>query len=127
MTLVLSGALPLVAADQGTSSPLHLNQRAETVSAPKSGVSPYASAALVVSVLHHGSAGIYCYTRFLWGGDMGFVLGCIGSSVLTVWALYCVVFAGDEAMTSRYHKFDQSTSGFPFKNSESYRAKKKAL
>lgn len=42
-------------------------------------------------------------------------------------ALYCVLFAGDPAMTSRYHKFDQGTSGFPFKNSQSYRAKKKAL
>lgn len=41
--------------------------------------------------------------------------------------MYCVMFAGDKAMISKYHKFDQSTSGFPFTNSQSYRSKKKAL
>lgn len=78
-------------------------------------------------MLHHASAGFYCYTRYSWTGQTGFLLGCLGSSVLATLAMYCVMFAGDGAMTSRYHKFDQSTSGFPFKNSQSYRAKKKAL
>lgn len=55
------------------------------------------------------------------------MLGCIGSSALAVFGLYCVMFAGDSAMISKHHRFDQSTSGFPFKNAESYRAKKKAL
>lgn len=78
-------------------------------------------------MLHHAAAGFYCYGRYSWTGGTGYLLGCLGSSFMAIFALYCVMFAGDAAMTSRYHKFDQGTSGFPFKNSQSYRAKKKAL
>lgn len=101
--------------------------KSEACLAPKDGISPYASAVLVVSVLHHASSGFYCYGRYMWTHEMGYLLGCLGSSFFAVGALYCVMFAGDKAMVSRYHHFDQSTSGFPFQNSESYRAKKKAL
>lgn len=78
-------------------------------------------------MLHHASSAFYCYGRFAWTRETGYLLGCVGSAVLAASALYCVMFAGDRAMISRYHKFDQGTSGFPFKNSQSYRAKKKAL
>jgi hypothetical protein len=82
---------------------------------------------LVVSIFYHASSGFYCYGRYSWTQETGYLLGCIGSGVLFAMGLYCVLFAGDKAMISRYHRFDQSTSGFPFKNSESYRSKKKAL
>ncbi|CAG7564618.1 unnamed protein product [Fusarium equiseti] len=95
--------------------------------APDGAPSPYASAAVLVSTLHSVSSAFYCYGRFAWTGETGFLLGCVGSAIFATFGLYCVMFAGDKAMTSRYHKFDQSTSGFPFKNSQSYRAKKKAL
>ncbi|KAF4991369.1 hypothetical protein FGRMN_7868 [Fusarium graminum] len=110
--VVLSGALPL----DSTST-----------EAPNSAPSPYASAAVLISTLHHVTSAFYCYARFAWTRETGFLLGCIGSAIFATFGVYCVMFAGDTAMTSRYHKFDQSTSGFPFKNSQSYRAKKKAL
>ncbi|KEY65581.1 hypothetical protein S7711_09242 [Stachybotrys chartarum IBT 7711] len=111
VVMLLSGVIPLTSAADD----------------PATGISPYANAALTISMLHHASAGFYCYARYSWTGQTGFLLGCLGSSVLATLAMYCVMFAGDGAMTSRHHKFDQSTSGFPFKNSQSYRAKKKAL
>lgn len=82
---------------------------------------------MIVSALHHAASGFYCYGRFLWTGETGYLLGCIGSSIFGVFGLYCVMFAGDSAMVSKYHHYDQSTSGFPFKNAQSYRSKKKAL
>ncbi|KAJ4271835.1 hypothetical protein NW762_000541 [Fusarium torreyae] len=112
IVVVLSGALPL-----DTSSK----------EAPEGAPSPYASAAVLISTLHHTTSAFYCYGRFAWTRETGFLLGCVGSAIFATFGLYCVMFAGDTAMTSRYHKFDQSTSGFPFKNSQSYRAKKKAL
>ncbi|EXA52746.1 hypothetical protein FOVG_00900 [Fusarium oxysporum f. sp. pisi HDV247] len=110
--VVLSGVLPLDSSSK---------------EAPEGAPSPYASAAVLISTLHHASSAFYCYGRYSWTGETGFLLGCVGSAVFATFGLYCVLFAGDTAMTSRYHKFDQSTSGFPFKNSQSYRAKKKAL
>ncbi|KAF5241336.1 hypothetical protein FAUST_4018 [Fusarium austroamericanum] len=112
MVVVLSGALPL-----GTTSDV----------APDGAPSPYAAAAVLISTLHHVSSAFYCYGRYAWTDETGFLLGCAGSTIFATFGIYCVLFAGDKAMTSRYHKFDQSTSGFPFSNSQSYRAKKKAL
>uniref|UniRef100_A0A098D0H3 Uncharacterized protein n=1 Tax=Gibberella zeae (strain ATCC MYA-4620 / CBS 123657 / FGSC 9075 / NRRL 31084 / PH-1) TaxID=229533 RepID=A0A098D0H3_GIBZE len=112
MVVVLSGALPL-----GTTSD----------EAPDGAPSPYAAAAILISTLHHVSSAFYCYGRYAWTDETGFLLGCAGSTIFATFGIYCVLFAGDKAMTSRYHKFDQSTSGFPFSNSQSYRAKKKAL
>lgn len=109
--VLLSGAVPL----------------GSEVDAPANGISPYASAVMVVSTMYHASAGFYCYGRYSWTHETGYLLGAIGSGIFATFALYCVMFAGDKAMISKYHKFDQSTSGFPFKNSESYRSKKKAL
>ncbi|KAM5355812.1 hypothetical protein ACJ41O_002458 [Fusarium nematophilum] len=114
IVVILSGFLPLEPSS---------NAASDDDSTP----SPYASAAILISTLHHASSAFYCYGRFAWTRETGYLLGCVGSFVLAAWGLYCVMFAGDKAMTSRYHKFDQSTSGFPFKNSQSYRAKKKAL
>ncbi|KAF7546687.1 hypothetical protein G7046_g9231 [Stylonectria norvegica] len=111
VVIVLSGVIPLASA----------------ADAPADKISPYANAAVVVSTLHHLSSAFYCYARYAWTGEMGYVLGCAGSGVFVAFGLYCVMFADDKAMISKYHKFDQSTSSFPFKNSESYRSKKKAL
>jgi len=111
IVVLLSGAVPL----------------GSEVDAPRNGLSPYASAALTITVLHHTTAACYAYSRYAWTGQTGFVLGTLGSSFFAALGLYCIMFAGDKAMISRYHKFDQGTSGFPFKNKESYRSKKKAL
>jgi hypothetical protein len=90
-------------------------------------ISPYASAALTITLIHHSCTAFHCYSRYTWTSETGFLLGLLGNSLFAFAALYCVMFAGDKAMISKYHKFDQGTSGFPFKNKESYRAKKKAL
>ena len=136
MVVVLSGAVPLTSSLDGEPPPiplcfskrcvLHAN-KATTHTAPESGISPYASAVLLISTFHHTSSGFYCYSRYTWTGQTGYLLGCIGSSLFAVAGLGCVMFAGDTAMISKNHHFDQSTSGFPFKNTQSYRAKKKAL
>ena len=132
--VVLSGALPLTSAADGSVLPpnplLALATPANpqpTTTGSSDEVSPYANATILISTIHHASAAFYCYGRFAWTGETGYLLGCIGSAVFASFGLYCVMFAGDKAMISRYHHFDQSTSGFPFKNSESYRSKKKAL
>ncbi|KAI6782227.1 uncharacterized protein J7T54_002464 [Emericellopsis cladophorae] len=111
IVVLLSGAVPL----------------GSKVDVPQNGLSPYASAALTITVLHHTAAASYAYSRYAWTGQTGFILGTLGSSFFAALGLYCIMFAGDQAMISRYHKFDQGTSGFPFKNKESYRSKKKAL
>lgn len=95
--------------------------------APEDAVSPFANAAIIITTFHHAVSAFYCYSHYAWAGQTGFLLGCLGSTAFATFGLYCVMFAGDKAMISKYHKFDQSTSGFPFKNKESYRSKKKAL
>jgi len=109
VVVLLSGAVPL----------------GSSVDSPKSGISAYANAVLVVSVLHHAASGFYCYGRYTWTGETGYLLGCIGSSLFAVLGIYCVMFAGDTAMISKYHHYDQSTSSFPFGNSNAYSDKKK--
>lgn len=37
------------------------------------------------------------------------------------------MFAGDKSRRSKKHGYDKDTSSFPFKNTESYRSKKKGL
>ncbi|KAH7170900.1 hypothetical protein EDB81DRAFT_183046 [Dactylonectria macrodidyma] len=136
VVVVLSGAVPLTSAANGSILPhssSHLLMLAFTLTRPPSPtasseeVSPYASATILISTFHHASAAFYCYGRYTWTGESGYLFGCMGSAIFASFGLYCVMFAGDTAMVSRYHKFDQSTSGFPFKNTQSYRSKKKAL
>ncbi|KXH31545.1 hypothetical protein CNYM01_10883 [Colletotrichum nymphaeae SA-01] len=95
--------------------------------APAGTVSPYANAALILSSIHHASAGFYCYSRWLRTGQTAFALGCLGSAVFAVSGLWCLMFAGDKSRRSKKHGYDKDTSSFPFKNTESYRSKKKGL
>ncbi|OLN88550.1 hypothetical protein CCHL11_01972 [Colletotrichum chlorophyti] len=111
LVVTLSGAVPLASEDQ----------------TPPGTVSPYANAALVLSSFHHASAAFYCYSRFLRTGQTAFVLGCLGSAALAVSGLWCLMFAGDKSRRSKKHGYDKDTSSFPFKNTESYRTKKKGL
>lgn len=90
-------------------------------------MSPYANAALVLTSFHHASAAFYCYSRYLQTGQTAFALGCLGSTVFAVFGLWGLMFAGDKSRRSKKHGFDKDTSSFPFKNTESYRTKKKGL
>ncbi|KAM0634691.1 hypothetical protein ACHAPW_002438 [Verticillium nonalfalfae] len=110
--LLLSGALPLAATD---------------ASHPEGTASPYADAAVSVSALHHATSAFYCYSRWLHTGQTASVMGCLGSGVFAVFGLWFVMFAGSKGRHSKRTGFDKDTSGFPFKNSEAYRKKKKGL
>lgn len=90
-------------------------------------MSPYANAVLLLSSAHNAVAASYAYGWFYSTGQTGFLLGCLGSAALAVFGLWCLMFAGDRSNISKYHHFDKATSGFPFKNSGSYRAKKRDL
>ncbi|KAJ0330522.1 hypothetical protein COL5a_003586, partial [Colletotrichum fioriniae] len=111
LVVTLSGAVPLASEDL----------------TPAGTVSPYANAALILSSIHHASAGFYCYSRWLRTGQTAFALGCLGSAILAVSGLWCLMFAGDKSRRSKKHGYDKDTSSFPFKNTESYRSKKKGL
>ncbi|KAK2065068.1 hypothetical protein LY76DRAFT_586596 [Colletotrichum caudatum] len=111
LVVTLSGAVPLVSEDQ----------------TPPGTVSPYANAALFISSIHHASSAFYCYSRYLRTDQTGFVLGCLGSTLFAVFGLWCLMFAGDKSRRSKKHGYDKDTSSFPFKNTESYRTKKKGM
>ncbi|KAK1710943.1 hypothetical protein BDP67DRAFT_91660 [Colletotrichum lupini] len=111
LVVTLSGAVPLASEDL----------------TPAGTVSPYANAALILSSVHHASAGFYCYSRWLRMGQTAFALGCLGSAIFAVSGLWCLMFAGDKSRRSKKHGYDKDTSSFPFKNTESYRSKKKGL
>jgi len=90
-------------------------------------VSPYATAVVLLSAAQQAISATYCYIRFNATGQTGYLLGALGGAALGVYGLGCLMFAGDKSGISKYHKFDKHTSGFPFNNAESYRAKKKNL
>lgn len=87
-------------------------------------ISPYAGAVILVSSLYHASTAFYGYMRFHESGQTGFALGCIGSSVLAAFGLWCLMFGGDAPMISKRTGADKRTSGFPFKNAEASKSKK---
>jgi hypothetical protein len=81
-------------------------------------VSPYANAAILISLLYHATLAFYSYTRFFHTGQTAYVLGCVGSSVMSAFGLWCLMFAGEKARISKRTGADKRTSGFPFKNAE---------
>jgi len=111
LLVALSGALPL------TSS----------VEVPADTVSPYASAVILISTLYHSGAAFYSYMRFNGTGQTGFVLGCIGSSLLATFGVWCLMFGSTPSRISKRTGADKRTSGFPFNNAEAAKKKSKGL
>ncbi|KAK4178662.1 hypothetical protein QBC36DRAFT_324314 [Triangularia setosa] len=106
--LVLSGLLPL--APVGTTT--------------TTSNSPYAQAAVLITTLYHTAAGIYSYTRYTaTGGQVAYLIGCLGSGFLACVGLYVILF-GDGKRLSRRTGADKSTSGWPFRNAEADKRKK---
>lgn len=66
----------------------------------------------------------YCYARFHVTGQVGYLLGCMGSATLSAFGLWCVMFGGDRGHISRRTGADKRVSGFPFSNVEA--AKRRA-
>jgi hypothetical protein len=113
LLLVLSGALPLDSIAEG--------------SVPDtSGPTPSASAAVLVTAVYHAAAASYAYSRYYTtGGQLAYLLGCLGSSVMAVFGLWVLLFAGDKnKRVSRRTGADKGTSGWPFKNVEADRKRR---
>lgn len=63
----------------------------------------------------------------MWTKQTAYALGGLGSAAFASFGLWCIMFAGDKGRVSKRTGFDKDTSGFPFKNTESYRSKKKGM
>ena len=56
-------------------------------------------------------------------GVFSYALGIIGSGLLAIVALWCILFASSDGRISRKTGADKRTSGFPFKNVEADKMK----
>jgi hypothetical protein len=82
----------------------------------------------MVSLFYHASSGFYSYARFYSsGGQMGYLVGCIGSWALAAFALWVLMFAGDKGHISKRTGADKRTSGWPFRNVEADKRRPKDL
>ncbi|KAK4673124.1 hypothetical protein QC763_109035 [Podospora pseudopauciseta] len=88
--------------------------------------SPYSSAAVLITTLYHSATGVYSYTRYTTPRTSQpiHLLGCLASSFLACVGLYVLLF-GDGKRLSRRTGADKATSGWPFRNKEADRKKKK--
>ncbi|KAK3300498.1 uncharacterized protein B0H64DRAFT_16763 [Chaetomium fimeti] len=115
LLLILSGALPLDSTAGQAPDP----------SAPTG----TASAAVLVTSLYHAATASYSWARYHrrgTGGQLAYLLGCVGSSALAVFGLWVLMFAGDaKRRVSRRTGADKSTSGWPFRNAEADKKKMK--
>jgi hypothetical protein len=78
-------------------------------------------------MLYHGAMAFYCYALWTESGTTTFALGVIGSGLLAVVGLWCVMFASSDGRISRKTGADKRTSGFPFSNKEAARKKGKNI
>lgn len=73
---------------------------------------------MLVSALYHTATASYSYARYHTTGQMAYLFGCLGASVLATFGLWVLMFAGEKRRVSRRTGADKSTSGWPFKNAE---------
>ncbi|KAK4241591.1 hypothetical protein C8A03DRAFT_30316 [Achaetomium macrosporum] len=113
LLLVLSGVLPL-------------DSMADAPEDAAAGPTPSASAVVLISALYHAAAASYSYARYYTTGQVAYLLGCLGGSVLATFGLWVLMFAGAKnRRVSRRTGADKETSGWPFKNVEADKKKKK--
>ncbi|KAL2023242.1 hypothetical protein VTK56DRAFT_3365 [Thermocarpiscus australiensis] len=109
LLLVLSGVLPLDSTVENTDTP-----------------SPYANAVVLISTLYHAASASYAYARYYASGQLAYLLGSLGGSVLATFGLWVLMFAGDrKRRVSRRTGADKDTSGWPFKNVEADKKKRR--
>ncbi|KAK4217648.1 hypothetical protein QBC37DRAFT_414278 [Rhypophila decipiens] len=102
LIVVLSGALPLT-----------------SLTVSKEEGSPYTDAVVLISMFYHAWSGFYAYLRYNSSqGQVGFLLGALGSGALATFGLWILLFADDKGHISRRTGADKRTSGFPFDNRE---------
>ncbi|PQE25842.1 Glutathione S-transferase chloride channel C-terminal protein [Rutstroemia sp. NJR-2017a BBW] len=119
MVVLLTGSVPL------TSSISDTTNAAVTTEAndPKA---PYAVPTLTISTLYHGAMAFFCYARYVTVGQASFALGSLGFGALFAVGGWCILFGTASGRISRKTGADKRTSNFPFGNSESASAKKRA-
>ncbi|KAI0125561.1 hypothetical protein BJ170DRAFT_684823 [Xylariales sp. AK1849] len=110
-TVVLTGALPLTS----------------MVDTPSDATSPYATAILLITTLHHGFSAFYCWVKYNGTDQTGFLLGFAGSASLAAFGLWALLFGSGKGRHSKRTGADKRTSGFPFGNSEAAKRNKKGL
>jgi hypothetical protein len=78
-------------------------------------------------MLHQATSAFYSYTRFYQTGQTAYILGCVGSGLLSAFGLWCLMFASDKGKVSKRTGADKRTSGFPFRNAEADKKRPKIL
>lgn len=87
---------------------------------------PYANAVVLVSALYHAASASYAYTRYNTTGQLAYLFGCLGGSALAAFGLWVLMFAGEKKRrVSRRTGADKDTSGWPFKNAEADKKKRR--
>ncbi|PQE06433.1 substrate-specific transmembrane transporter protein [Rutstroemia sp. NJR-2017a WRK4] len=122
MIVLLTGSVPLTSS---ISDILPATNAAVTTEAndPKA---PYAVPTLTISTLYHGAMAFFCYARYVTVGQASFALGSLGFGALFAVGGWCILFGTASGRISRKTGADKRTSNFPFGNSESASAKKRA-
>ncbi|KAM5440650.1 hypothetical protein McanMca71_004724 [Microsporum canis] len=109
--LILTGALPLASSYAITSDE----------SDPKK---EYAYPVLLITSGFHAAVASYAYSWYSGTGQTGFAAGMVVSGSLAAMGLWCMMFAGSGRISKRTGA-DKRTSGFPFKNLEADKRKKR--
>ena len=79
-------------------------------------------------MLYHAANAFYTYIRYnSSNGQIGYLLGSLGSTAMAVFALWILLFANTKGHISKRTKADKRTSGFPFQNSEAEKRYPKEL
>lgn len=114
LTLILTGALPLTTAGTRSETP--------DPSAPKD---PNAFPVLVITTSYHALTAFYLYTQLTYSWNFAFTCGIIGSTALFGLGVWVAMFGEGKGRVSKTTGADKRTSGYPFKNEESAKEKKK--
>lgn len=109
--LILTGALPLASSYSITAEE----------SDPKK---VYAFPVLLISSGLHATVASYTYSWYSGTGQTGFAAGMLVSGFLAAMGLWCMLFSGSSRISKRTGA-DKRTSGFPFKNIEADKRKKR--
>ncbi|KAH8808338.1 hypothetical protein F5884DRAFT_857876 [Xylogone sp. PMI_703] len=119
LVIVLTGVIPLT-------SSVSAGAPAGVESTSQDPRTPYASAVMTIATIYHAASAILCYVSHHSTGRWGLMMGTLGSGSLAAFGLWCLLFAGSSGRISKKTGADKRTSGFPFQNSASASAQKKA-
>ncbi|KAK2755961.1 hypothetical protein FQN54_005758 [Arachnomyces sp. PD_36] len=114
-TILLTGSIPLNAT---VSAPVTTDEED-----PKA---PYAVPTLMLTSILHATSAFYNYTWFTFNGLASFGMAVFGSAGLAAIGLWCLLFASSHGRISRTTGADKRTTGYPFKNLEAEKKKKKS-